>query len=499
MKTFVNIKLKSVLLLALFMVLCLGKTVSAAENSSTKVQLHVPWNLLSERLRTIGESNNSVVKKDLESAQLVVEGFNLDLSKIAFAAKLSVNRTLINETGASIGVSNSLLDINVERLSIDQVIQKEINGIVVRVHLKANCGPIVLHQNGANAAADLRFDWSGDDPSAEIASLDLNWAPGSWTLEDFSCTGPNGLDSVLHDEIVKRFNDAKAFKPYLVSFLSAFMKAQTVGVMQKLRSPLTVKAGSSMLRLLVGKLVPTSSGVVANISVSKASDAVPAVDATLPTDSTLSHLPKDRPAIVGDLSALQFMMHTELSNRPDYLTVDLQQVSAFAKLMKSRFLQFFVWRDLWKYPKTNPFYLRIKTPSSLTLEKSSDGSLKTSLSLYSVIQSYRDSKWWSYVIASANADASVALSVANGVMTYSTTLEPMNLKMDYGPEYKTEYKPSGSPPGSLIKKALQGQQPALSGSMKWPSIDFGVAGKFEAASFVWIDENAFYLTLEKKN
>ncbi|MES2856171.1 MAG: hypothetical protein V4692_09920 [Bdellovibrionota bacterium] len=498
METSAHMKFKSVLLASLFMVLCLGEIANANENTTTNVQLHVPWNLLSERLRSIGQSNTSTIEKVLESEQLQVEGLDWNLTQIRFLSKLSIDNALVNETGASVQLSKTELSINVNQISVDQVIEREVGGINVRIHVKASCGPLAIKQSGASARGNFTFDWTHTDPEVGVADLDLQWLPGSWTFEPFKCEGPEGVDKLLHTEISKRLNDPDVFKPYLVSFLSSYLKSQTIGVLKKIRSPLLVKAGKNNLEVSVGALRPLESGVLAGISIGSNNSLSPIDQNSQPSAQIMASLPPDRPALIGDMKTLEYMISHELSNQPDSLSVDLQTVSAFKKLMKSRFLQFFVWRDLWNFPKTNPFFLRIQNPDSLALKKTATG-VSTTLNLNAVLQAYRDSKWWSYVTALLPATASIEFSLKNGTLSYATTIDSLSGSIVYGTDYRKAFKTSGNPPASTVRKAMLGKQAGLSGSMTWPTIDLGVAGKFVAAELKWIDSKNFFISLDKSN
>ncbi|HVK61243.1 MAG TPA: hypothetical protein VM432_06815 [Bdellovibrionales bacterium] len=490
MKTSPRIKLKSVLIWTLFMVLCLGQTVSARENSATSLQMHIPWNLLSERLRTIAESNNSSIQKTIESEQLEVAGLHLHLSRILFVAKPSIDQAIVNETGASINLSSSTLAVGIEKVSVDQIIEREINGAVIRVHLKASCGPIQLHQSKIGLSSIVAFDWTAETPKTSISKLDLDWSTGSWTLAPFSCEGPSGIDTILQDEIRKQFDKPEVFKPYFTAFLSSYLKNQAASLFNRLKTPLTLQLGKSTIEVSIGRLNPQPTGITLSLELDSQSSA-PGSDVLL----NASTLPNDKPVLIGDISVLEFFIQKELEQQPTYFSLELHKIDAFASLMKSRFLQFFVWQDLWNYPKNYPFYLRLFNPLKLKLSKSGANRFSTSLPLNAVLQSYRDGQWWNYVTAQGSTQASVAFDLKNGALEYSTSFDKTEASIDYGAEYRSRFKKSGKPPGSTVLKALNGNQMALSGKVVWPEIDLGYGGKYRVEAMTWIDGRVFYVSL----
>jgi len=214
----------------------------------------------------------------------------------------------------------------------------------------------------------------------------------------------------------------------------------------------------------------------------------------------LQTLSQTRPVLLGGIDMIQSAVDAELGAREDYFSIDLQKNSAFHKLMQSRFLQFFVWSDLMKYAKSSPFYLRIHNPRSLTLAHTDTSStLTTSLGVSAVMQSYRDSTWWSYVVMSGTAKASIAVSLADGTLSYSTKTSSPSISMNYGSDYVSKYgKPSSIPKSRLIS-SLEGPQADLSGKMKFDDISLDAAGKYRASTLKWLSPQTFAITWNELN
>ncbi len=283
--------------------------------------------------------------------------------------------------------------------------------------------------------------------------------------------------------------EANEFKPLLSSFLEEGIRPQLQTILDQVRQPITASTGKGRVEFQVGALEVASTGVLANVE--SGSDA----KSIAITPTMLQSLPQDRPVMLGGLEMIETVLTNELGARDEYFTIDLQKVSGFQKLMKSRFLQFFVWQDLFNYKKTSPFFLRIKNPRSVTLTQSgTNGVLETDLGLNAVMQSFRDNTWWSYVVMQGTAKASVAVTLVDGTLTYKTTMSEPSVTIGYGAEYLARYRKPSSIPKSRLTSSLEGAQKDLSGSMKFDDIKLDSVGSYRATSLKWLTPKIFAIT-----
>ena len=501
-----NLKLVNFhLVLALFMVLCPGKTEALAQGDQVKAQLHIPWNLLSERLRELANLNGSdgsattnPIGNRLISVPYQGETIEWNLTGGTVAAKVNVDRAEINASSANVSIKSAQIQIILDQINVDQVIERNIGGVVVRVHLTASCGPITLMQPNATSSASFALNWQAGAPDAVLSALDLNWAPQSWMFNDFTCTGPSGLDTLVHDGIQNYLRDPADFKPYIVDYIASNLKTEIDSVIAKIRTPFMAGTGTSAITVAVGDLAPVSTGVIGDLSLKTDSKSVSLPAAPLPSSTVLTTLSKSQPTLVGDISVIEFLVAARLNSQGSSFRVDLQSVPAFHSLMQSRFKQFFAWADLLHYAKNAPFYLNLTNPRKLELVRpsgaTSASALTSTIPIRSVIQSYRDNQWWSWVETAGKADVSVALSVKSGTLAYATTINDMTIKSQYATAYRNKYnKGSKSLPDALVASAIKGPQSALSGTMKWPDVDLAAAGKYRASGLTWVSRSTFSL------
>ncbi|RYZ65760.1 MAG: hypothetical protein EOP05_20130, partial [Proteobacteria bacterium] len=126
----------------------------------------------------------------IEAQTLTAEGINWQLNSGSALATLFVDTSNVDATGVQVGVGRAKLQITLNQITVDQVIERVVGGVRVRVHLNAVCGPIQIQQETAKANAAFSLDWTSGSPVATLAKLDLGWEPNSWTFNEFECTGP---------------------------------------------------------------------------------------------------------------------------------------------------------------------------------------------------------------------------------------------------------------------------------------------------------------------
>jgi hypothetical protein len=485
------------------LVLCTGFTyphISRAEtdaSTTSKAQLHVPWKLLSERLEKLVNRQSGGVAQPIEAQTLNADGIIWQLNAGRASATLAVDDSTIRERTVQVAVTKAKLQIELDQITVDQVIEREIGGVRVRVHLNAVCGPIIVNQAEASANSSFNLDWSGGSPKASLAQLDLGWAPNSWTFNQFECTGPSGLDVELREGISNYLRDPATFKPYVERYIAENLKAQVDEALAELRSPLKVGTGSDSVALVVGALEPVSTGVIADITLAPSGKSRPKATPAkaLPSERALATLSRSQPSLLGDIDLIEFAIQQKLRSQGQYYKLNLQEVEGFRKLMHSRIAQLFKWAELMNYPENNPFYLNLANPKSLSLRKGSGSALTSAVPIYALTQSYRSKKWWNWIITRGTANTSVDLTLSNGKLKYTTEITSASLKSQYAPEYAKKYDKDedNKIPDKIFAEAIAGPQSALSGEFQFPDVDLDESGEYRASELKWIDSKNFRL------
>lgn len=467
---------------------------AARESAAT---LHLPWPLFESELQAVVTQENAPWRSALPDTTVEVGGLNWSLSGVRVDAQVAAERPLFDGSRLFVRASKLSMRLGVDRLSISQVVEREIGGVIVRVHINASCGPIRLVQEQAQTEAGFALDWSTGEPVARLGTFGLAWTPGTWSVSEFSCEGPQGFGDMLRDEIIKRTKEPAELKPLISDWIAREVQSRLQTALGHVKQPLTIATGEGRVPMKVGRMQPASTGLLIDVVFGDAPEGAAPVTAPVPADESLAKLPKDAPIFLGKMDVLEHLIGAEMGARDPVTTVDLRTFSSFKTLLGSRFLQFFLWQDLFNYSSSSPFYLRLKTPTELAFSLGRDGTLTTNVPLQAVVQSYRDDQWWDYVAIRGQAKASVKVSLDNGRMTASTSLSDPRVDIGYADAYVKRYRPGGWLPTSSISSAIEGPQSMLSGSWPWPDVDLGVAGKYRAQRLQWLDTKTFAITWGK--
>lgn len=481
------VRLKS----TVFFVLAIGiNAVSGAafaSSASFQAKLHVPWTLLQSRAQNAIEGE--ALSREIPDRVVTAAGLDWHLQGLRIDAKTPAAKATLGPSEAHLTFPSFATTISIQKIYVDQIITREINGVTLNIHVQASCGPLAISQDAAQGALHFAFDWTTGSPVVRLSSLDLDWPSGSWSAPAIPCEGPAGMGDVLREEILNQLKDASSFKPMLVGFLEDGIQPRLQSILDQIRRPISASTGEGKVEFQIGALEVASTGILANIQSGSTAKALPI------TQTTLESLPQDKPVMLGGLEMLETVVENELAAREAYFTIDLQKVSAFRKLMSSRFLQFFVWRDLFHYRKSSPFYLRIHNPRSVTLSQSgTSGRLETTIGLNAVMQSYRDDTWWSYVVMRGSAKAAIDVALTDGKLTYKTTLSEPSMTMGYGQDYLARYGKPSSLPKNRLTSSLSGERKELSGEMKFDDIALDSVGKFRASKLTWLTSKVFAIT-----
>ena len=466
----------------------LGSAEPALGAGSTG-QLYVPWNLLTTQLENIFNLKTQTGPTIEPPQTVTVAGLQWQLSTSQITIHSAGEQLSINANQFSAQVPTFSAAVLLQKLMIDQTIDRTVDGILVHVHVQATCGPILVTQSQASFSAQLALAWAHGDPSVALTSSQVSWPKGSWQVGAFSCQGPAGLDSVLHDQIQSALADPAAFQQVLATFLGQKIQTSLLTALAAIRKPLTLTLPSSSMVAQIGALQPTVSGLIATVAFGDAVGTVRPV----PSQAVLNSLPANQPTLLADQELLQLVVNNQLARSPADNKLDLQSVTSFRHLMKSRLEQFLIWPDLMNYPTATPFYLRLHNPGSLSLQAQPNHTLTARFPMQAVVQSWRDQTWWTFLKIQGDVTASVNLAVTPGQMTYTTSLTNPALDLQTGDLYQHRYDP-GSVPVDLLQSAITGPVVALSGTVLWPDLNLGRGGVYRLQQMTWLNQSQFALS-----
>lgn len=474
----------SVVLIMIFMVL--GNFASAA----TKFSVHLPWSFIQEKIKA-EFIKQSMVQQMWPEISFQASGITWSARQIGFAADLSQSTVNVSADNISVQTPTFGAAVTFYQLVANQVITRNVGGILLQVRFQATCGPIQLRQTAAKSSMNLKPSWSAAAPDLQVSSLDIQWPESSWQVTDFNCVGPQGITDAVKTEI-KNYLKSPAFAQ--AKILEMVRGSIQQGLLKNIiatANQFPVKIGGVDQNMKVIDTSAQATGLFALASSDPSSTEK--LDAEVMANASL--LPNSGgPSVLSTIDDMKTLYKASTRAADDVITVDMQKVPAFHDLMQDPVSQSWGWPDLQNYPKDSPFFANVPLPASSDITMSLSSNVITAkMNIKGVIQSYRGGQWWNYVPFSGPIQASVTMKFTKGLMTYSTNVTSSTLKFAFGADYAAKYKNLGSLPTSNLNSGFQGVQKSLSGQVQWPAYTISSTRVYQASQMKKLSNRFSYI------
>jgi hypothetical protein len=135
-------------------------------------------------------------------------------------------------------------------------------------------------------------------------------------------------------------------------------------------------------------------------------------------------------------------------------TVSLNKISAFQDLLGNRFIQFFIWPDLFNYATTSPFNLVSDVQGSPKITLGTQNKAAVQAPVSSWIVSKRDNRSWYYLHLQSQVSGNMTYGVSKGSL--NVTLQNSNVQstVGFGVDYLKAYNPNTFISTSTIQDAV---------------------------------------------
>lgn len=454
--------------------------VSENAFASSEAAMWIPWTVLRQKVEKIFPAEPRLWREELADQTLSVGGLQWKLAGLRADFQLERGAFDFDGRRVQLQIPHAALRLTIGSLAVDQIIEREVNGIIARVHLQAQCGPFRLSQDQAQADTQISLNWKELELQSRIDALDLQWGHGSWTLSEIACSGPAGFDVLLQQEVTKQLQTPEAFRPILKQVLGQRLQATIDSALSPLKNLRSVEipGADQTLNFQALHFDAREQGLAVLMKITTTPEV--SLHGFTLTPEIIAGAPADRPSLHFPQGFLNESLETWWKTQPAWTSFDLQKIGAFRSLMNSRFLQFFLWPDLWNYAKTAPFTLKVKRPENLSMQWSANGEASFSSELIAWMQSSRAGKIWDYVWLRGQATTKLNFSFASGLLKIRGSILPRGLSTGYGPDYRARFGWSGWLPGSILNQAAAAAAPSLSYDFAWPDLDLGDGGKYRA-------------------
>jgi hypothetical protein len=473
-------------------------------NAETKTRyesaLLVPWGAVTDALaKVVGESDGDgkgeLLDVTLPPQQFVIYDVPFEMSGINL--KVSGQITKLPDQNETIHWKGDPLNIefNVQPFEISKIVEQWVDGVQVRVHLKASCGSISLSQQAAVLDVGINWKAQGGELSAEISETFLNWPAGSWRLGPISCQGPKGFADVIERELKAVLSDPTEWTDLVQAQLEDSLNRQISLALEKIRHPRSVYTDDqSQIKihfsgvqtfhqqglLLKGFLLTKGDSVDLNSDKVISMISAPSLDSTQPT------------LLISDKEVARLV---SLVSAERELRFDLTQISSFKKFLSYRFFQFFIWPDLLNFSKNAhfPVISRLNGPPVVVVDKSQ---IKFKSKVNSWVYARRNQASWRYIDMKTDLSAELTPKVQNGRLVLEFNQKRLNSSAKMAPEYSSRFRPRSTLPMAIINQAVERFPSFQSIQLSLPKIEITSGLAYEVFKLQHLEEGLIAVELK---
>lgn len=452
-----------------------------------EIILFTPWPVFEKTLSSYAGPQKDF-RKNISSAVWDLDQFHWNLNGLSLEASANFATT---QTPGSIDFHStaSRVRVNVQQIGIKQFVERVIDGVLVRVWVEAECGPLALSQDAAVLDGHISYQFDPRDISTRLDRFQLQWPARSWNVAPIHCTGPEGFPELLAQELRDRLATSEQIQPWVQEAFAQQIQTEVDAMVAKIRQPsaLPVPEGSLPLELRFGRFETNDGGVLAHAQLLWDLSQNPAHVRPLPLAPFPQELPRNQASFLFDERALSDLIIAEANHLPRWTPLNLNEQPDFQKLLESCLLKLFVWPDLLHYDAKSPFWLQLGRPRITATRWAADGTLVLELDEQAWIQSRRRNSRWDYLSLRGSAVGRVTPRIDHGRMTLTAQVQPTDFAIRFGADYVAAFHPRTYLAPSVQRELLKQLNQQVSFQFQLPRFDLGPAGTARAHSWWTLD------------
>lgn len=399
----------------------------------------IPWNFISQEFNAVPlnvQVREPVMNLNIGEFTPVLKNLDISISGESFLERISADGIRSSQ--------NLSADISIGGLIIDQVIKREINGNELSVHIKASCRPFSILVKKIDARTRFNFTEDQNYWRPELSQLDFDLASDDWSVGSVQCEGIGGLGDEIATEIKGALSNPQIFKEMIKNLLAEQMRFRIQGLWGDLISD------TSRELTVTGIKQPSARGVIilAQMTTKRASFI------------NLPYIQEDKlstvhPQFLMSVRGFESILEDKVKDLAPQ-NYNLQEVSGFKKLMKSRIKQLFAWPDLRRFSSSHPFWLSTYLDQfQLRLFPKANNEWTANLQTNGVINTEIGTSPIDYILLGLGISTEFKIEVVDGKLTFSNGAAEMNMYWDYGIIYQLIYRPNRYIGVKLLKSAIK--------------------------------------------
>lgn len=371
-----------------------------------------------------------------------------DVTVLLKGIRLNLNSRLqkpaVDTGGDSVILQSRGLEatLSIDSVSIDQWIEREVGGVIGRFRIQARCEGVSLRMLPGKALFEMRLRpvFEGGRVRAKVEDISLNWLKDGWSVNALNCTGAAGFENIIREEILKQVSDSamvNKYKDAMIEYVQDYVSRQSFDfsgsrslgdIRPDIHASLRVTnfEGQRENALLRGTIrIVFDKSDEADVDLSLTGKSLGGIS------QAALRVPED---IVPAISRRAFGAGSWMKR------ISSKDIPGFSVLTKSRFVEFFVWRELIRYPRSAEFLFDVTNAKPLTLS-GQDLKYKVKNTLTSQMYAPRDGKYVPFMDFTIPVSTDLGVTIADGKVTAKFTNVEIDLKYAWDPEYLEKYHP----------------------------------------------------------
>lgn len=371
--------------------------------------------------------------------------------------------------------------VTVGEIKVDQVVEKDLGGVIARIQVSATCRGVQLQFADPSAVASARFllDVVDEELRLKVEAAQVQMGTPSLNVSSLSCEGAQGFDELIRAELVKAVGDTKAFQDFIHEQYLQRLQKTAADFHYNWHEPKKAFADEKLQAWIYPQSIHFVPGLNAWFNQGRLQ--------MIPTGATqrstqVFHFAKPELVLTAQeqptalLLPENFVLEVigQYFNQSSFVIIKKStDIPAFQSLMGSFFAKLFLWPDLLFFKKSTDFLFIGDLSTEPVLSWPAKGlRLQVALPLRVDMRYAMNSKYLPFVRFNVPTTATMPISVVGDQILLQGQNVTMDLDYEYDPQYcESQNNACGSISKKTLKKSLQDFAGHLSSQIPLPQME----------------------------
>ncbi|WP_374080406.1 hypothetical protein [Bdellovibrio bacteriovorus] len=385
------------------------------------------------------------------------------LKRLSLKIKTNLQKPALGngQTVLELTSKNMQAELHMGEVSVDHIVEREMGGIVGRFRIQALCKNVVLTLAPGQGSFSVVVAPSVDSSRAgtEVQSVNLSWAPGSWTSQGIQCEGVQGFADILKEEINKIANDSARFVGPQKELIKKYVQDYVQNVQIDFSEPRQLIVArpdlSVVMRVEEFKDLGADGARVKGrfeIQFLRSPDQETKI---LTLDPNTETVKSEQARLRLPVNFVKEVMKRAYSANAWLHQVTSDKVPGFSTLMNSRFSQLFVWPELRNFSKSAKFRFDVYSHKDIDIQ-GSGLTYQMKSTLLSKMHAPKGGNYVPFMNFTMPLTSKVQLKVENG-KAQATFVNPiLGLTPQWDSTYVNKYGPNRRFSSGTIRDRIVG-------------------------------------------